>query len=375
MNKKNIIIIMIDGGRYDYAKNSDYFNKIKKQSVHFSQSITYAPHTIAAMHAVFSGCYGSRTGTDSYWTTYNFDSENFKTITEYLKENDYFTQCDLINELIIPKQGFDVFSIHDENKDNLVERHTKILENMKTINQTGKKFFLYLHFSNIHTGIKNEVLNVYHNHSEEFFENIDTNKKRYTSLFKNAEQYLDLILNEIKKLELDENSLVLIMSDHGVSTGERFGEHAYGAFCYDYTLKTMTYFLNSNFEPIEISQQIRLIDFMPTILNILDISLDSKFEKLDGCSLLPLFKKQKMDELTAISQTGNPLKNKRPPEKPNVHSIRTSKWKLIYNEHDDTKELYDLSDDLTEKNNLISLNNEIEETLWKELKQQIKFNV
>tara|TARA_B110000014_G_C20122824_1_gene595890 strand:- start:1581 stop:2708 length:1128 start_codon:yes stop_codon:yes gene_type:complete len=375
MNKKNIIIIMIDGGRYDYAKNSDYFNKIKKQSVHFSQSITYAPHTIAAMHAVFSGCYGSRTGTDSYWTTYNFDSENFKTITEYLKENDYFTQCDLINELIIPKQGFDVFSIHDENKDNLVERHTKILENMKTINQTGKKFFLYLHFSNIHTGIKNEVLNVYHNHSEEFFENIDTNKKRYTSLFKNAEQYLDLILNEIKKLELDENSLVLIMSDHGVSTGERFGEHAYGAFCYDYTLKTMTYFLNSNFEPIEISQQIRLIDFMPTILNILDISLDSKFEKLDGCSLLPLFKKQKMDELTAISQTGNPLKNKRPPEKPNVHSIRTSKWKLIYNQHDDTKELYDLSDDLTEKNNLISLNNEIEETLWKELKQQIKFNV
>ena len=91
MNKKNVIIIMIDGGRYDYAKNSDYFNKIKKQSVHFSQSITYAPHTIAAMHAVFSGCYGSRTGTDSYWTTYNFDSENFKTITEYLKENDYFT--------------------------------------------------------------------------------------------------------------------------------------------------------------------------------------------------------------------------------------------------------------------------------------------
>tara|TARA_Y100000588_G_scaffold111393_1_gene122151 strand:+ start:9099 stop:10199 length:1101 start_codon:yes stop_codon:yes gene_type:complete len=366
---------MIDGGRYDYAKNSDYFNKIKKQSVHFSQSITYAPHTIAAMHAVFSGCYGSRTGTDSYWTTYNFNSDNFKTITEYLKENDYFTQCDLINELIIPKQGFDVFSIHDENKDNLVERHTKILENMKTINQTGKKFFLYLHYSNIHTGIKNEVLNVYHNHSEEFFENIDTNKKRYTSLFKNAEQYLDLILNEIKKLELDEDSLILIMSDHGVSTGERFGENAYGAFCYDYTLKTMTYFLNSNFEPIEISQQIRLIDFMPTILNILDISLDSKFEKLDGCSLLPLFKKQKMDELTAISQTGNPLKNKRPPEKPNVHSIRTSKWKLIYNQHDDTKELYDLSDDLTEKNNLISLNNEIEETLWKELKQQIKFNV
>ena len=86
---------MIDGGRYDSAKNSMFFNQLKTKSVHFSQSITYAPHTIAAMHAVFSGCYGSRTGTNSYWSTYKFKKNQFKTLTEYLHEHNFYTHADV----------------------------------------------------------------------------------------------------------------------------------------------------------------------------------------------------------------------------------------------------------------------------------------
>ena len=100
---------MIDGGRYDYASNSELFSKIKSKSVSLKQSITYAPHTIAAMHAVFSGSYGIRTGTNSYWSTFKFKKNEFKTLTEYLHENNYYTQADIINRLIIPKQGFDKF--------------------------------------------------------------------------------------------------------------------------------------------------------------------------------------------------------------------------------------------------------------------------
>jgi len=366
---------MIDGGRYDYAKNSLLFKQLKTKSIHFSQSITYAPHTIAAMHSVFSGCYGSKTGTDSYWSTYNFDSQNYKTITEYLRDYNYYTQCDLINELIIPEQGFDKFVIHDEEKDDLTQRHIEILQNINTIFQNGQNFFLYLHYSNIHTAIKNEVLNVYENFSEEFFQNKLSNETRYANLFKKAETYLESLLGEINRLSLDNNSIILIMSDHGISTGEKFGERAYGAFCYDYTLRTITYFLDKDFEPTEISQQTRLVDFMPTILDILHIPLDPKHEKLDGISLLPLFNNQILNEKTAISQTGNPLKNKEPPENPNVHSIRTSNWKLIYNQHDGSKELYNLRTDPKEQTNLISTNNKIATTLWNELKNHIKFNV
>ena len=72
MNRKNVIILMIDGGRLDYALDSKTFNQIKNSSAFFSNSVTYGPHTIAAMHAVFSGTYGNRTGTNSYWSTFKF---------------------------------------------------------------------------------------------------------------------------------------------------------------------------------------------------------------------------------------------------------------------------------------------------------------
>ena len=226
---------------------------------------------------------------------------------------------------------------------------------------------MYLHFSSIHTGIKNEVLNVYRNHSQEFFDNVNKNKNRYNTLFKQAENYLESIIDEIKKLELDKNSLILIMSDHGVSTGERFGEHAYGAFCYDYTLRTFAYFLTNNLPTIEIKQQTRTIDFLPTILDYLEISEDENYSKPDGISLLPLVNNELIPENYAFTETGNPLYEKSPPKEPNVKSIRTSKWKLIFNEHDTSKELYNLELDPHEKTNMINTGENMEEILWNEL--------
>ena len=367
MNKKNVIIIMIDGGRLDRAKRSEIFNQIKTKSMFFSQCITYGPHTIAAMHAVFSGCYGTRTGTNSYWSTFDFKKNRFKTITEYLKEQNYHTFGDLINELVVPKQGFDEFIIHDEINDDLVKRHKKLLHNMKILENKNENFFLYLHYSKIHTGIMNEVLKVYDNFSEGFFNNKNKNENRYDKLFHDAEIYTEEIINEIEKLGLDKNAIILLMSDHGVSIGEKIGERAYGAFCYDYTLRPFVYIIQKELQPKEITEQVRTIDLMPTILDFLEIKLDKKFEKLDGESLINLMNNSKSFENIAYSETGNPLKSKEPPEQPNTKSVRTSKWKLIFNEYNNTRELYDLENDPSEEVNLINEKLEIEKTLWEEL--------
>ena len=358
----NVIVIMIDGGRYDRAMKSDFYKKLKEKSVCFSQPITYGPHTIAAMHATFSGCYGIRTGTDSYWSTYKFKKNQFKTITEYLHDQNYYTSADVISEIVIPKQGFDEFQIHDENHDDLTSRHLELIEKTYANNQN---FFLYLQFSGIHTGINNEVLKVYDNFSKEYFKNKKLNEKRYDKLFKKSEFYLEKILEKINSLGLEKNSIILIMSDHGISTGEKIGERAYGAFCYDYTLRTFAYFFMPGFNPVEISQQIRTIDFMPTILELLHISLDKNYSKLDGESLLPLIGGQKITEKIAYSESGNPLEEKKPPKTPNIKSVRTSKWKLIINMYNNSKELYDLEKDPEENTNLIDTNLEIQEILWK----------
>ena len=367
MNQKNVIIIMIDGGRFDKVKDSAIFKKLESKSVFFSNSITYGPHTIASMHAVFSGSYGSRTGTNSYWSTFKFKKNKFKTLTEYLQEKNYYTSADLINELVVPRQGFNDYVIHDEQNDNLVERHKNLLDEMYEKNLNNKNFFLYLHYSKIHTGIMNNVLKVYDNFSKEFFSNKNENELRYDKLFDEAKIYLNNILEKIYQLSLDENSIILVISDHGISMGEKIGERAYGAFCYDYTLRTFSYFLVPNYEKRKIEQQIRTVDFMPTILDYLNIPLDENFSKLDGVSLLPLINGKSLPENYAFTETGNPLYEKSPPKEPNVKSIRSSKWKLIFNEHDNSKELYNLESDPNESNNLIGTGENIEEILWNKL--------
>ena len=74
-------------------------------------------------------------------------------------------------------------------------------------------------------------------------------------------------------------------------------------------------------------------------------------------------------EKIAYTETANPLTDNTPPKIPNTKSIRTSKWKLIFNEYDGTKELYHLVEDPNEENNLIGKSLPIEIQLWNELKE------
>jgi len=244
--KKNIIVICIDGCRFDRANNSLVFKNYLPGTVFFSQSITYAPYTNSSLHAIFSGSYGNRNGCFSYWHTSKFKHDEFKTITRYLHEEDYFTKADIHSRLAIPLDSFDEYHIYDESNVNLIEWHQNLIRTIKKKFESGKNFFLYLHYEKIHTGIMNSVLKGFTNYSKEYFENKKINEERYDKLFHEAENYLQKILNEIKFQDLLKDTLILVISDHGISVGEKFGERAYGAFCYDYTIRTFGALIATN---------------------------------------------------------------------------------------------------------------------------------
>ena len=109
------------------------------------------------------------------------------------------------------------------------------------------------------------------------------------------------------------------------------------------------------------------VDFMPTILEQLNIKLDDNFKPLDGISLVPLISGKPFDEKIAYTETANPLNENAPPKKPNTKSVRTSKWKFILNEYDNSKELYNLENDPNELENIAGNGLEMEEILLKEL--------
>ena len=365
--KKNLILICIDGGRVDRAKNSSIIQNFRKEnSIFFSQSITYAPYTNSALHALISGAYGNRTGCNSYWHSREFNHNKFKTIVDYLHENNYYTCADVPTNLIMPKQNYDEYYVSDESSIDLKTHHYELLCKMKKLVDSKQKIFLHLHYSGIHEGIRDTVLKFFTNYSKEFFENRKQNEERYDALFTDAEKYLEYIHEKLDELNLWENSIIIVFSDHGMSLGEKFGERAYGALCYESTINTFYSYFSSDLKHKEITSQVRSVDFMPTILEHLGIELDTNFEPLDGVSLFPLINDQNPKENFAYTETGNPLDSKIPPKKPNTKSIRTSEWKLIVNEYNDTKELYDLKNDPLEENNLINTGLEIESILWEE---------
>jgi len=367
--KKNIIIICIDGGRLDWARNSPVFKKFSENSVFFSQSITYAPYTNSSIHALISGSYGNRNGCYSYWHSSRFKHQLFKTLVDYLHDEKYFTCADLISDLVLPKKNFDYYEVYDESNVDLETRHVSLLEKMKEKFDNGNNFFLYLHYSGIHTGIRDQVLKVFDNFSKEFFENKVVNKERYDKLFVQAEKYLKTIQEKLFELDFFKNSIVLVISDHGISIGEKFGERAYGSFCYDYTIKTFANYCSPDISSSEFNDQISHVDFMPTILEDLKISQNKNFEELDGKSLLNAMKGGKYEEHYVFTETGNPLNKRAPPKQPNTKSIRSSNWKLIFNEHNNSKELYNLHEDPNEVNNLIDNDIEIKNILWENLKK------
>lgn len=343
----------MDGARLDRIVNGVNYKKLIEKSAFFSKVIAYAPYTIAAMHAVFSGTYGNKTGVDSYWSNIHFKKDKYKTLAKYLQDENYVTYGDVINKLVLPPSGFDELTIHDELHDDLTFRHISLIDKMNTLRKEGKKFFLYLHYSNIHTGIMQEVLQKYNNFSTEYFDNRKKNEERYDKLFLAADDYLGQIINHCEKIEIINDTLIVVISDHGISVGEKIGERAYGVFCYDYTINSTALFYHESLPSKFVNDQVRSIDILPTILNVLSIPIDNNYDIFQGESLIPFLHGNEEPRM-AFSQSGNPLDTNRPPEKPNVWAIRTTEWKFIKNIHDKSEELYHLTDDPQEEKNVLS---------------------
>ena len=365
--KKHVIFIMLDQFRRDFVSSNTYIESTLKQGVFFSNAITYAPYTVGAMHAVFSGMYGNLNGANCYYGSKLFKDKECATMAEYFQKNGYTTYGDTYSDLTLPRKGFDHYSTFDEEKENHKERHMKLVSEL----DTSKPVFAYFHYGFIHTCLMKDVLKKYDDFSDELFSNHEKNKERYAGYIASAGNYLQGMIEAIKSKGIYDDSMIIILTDHGSSLGEKKGEKAYGSYTYQYTINTWFSILNSGFSPREIKERVRTIDLLPTLLNICNFKELSYPLTIQGDDLTPMIKGKEHGHRIACCETA-PLGGYNPsPENPIVKCILDGDWKYIVNTANSEEELYNIKDDPTEKNNLIESNYQISSELRSKLDQQL----
>lgn len=374
--RRNVVVVLVDMVRNDARAGRPIFDELGRRGVCFSEMYTYAPYTIASIHALMSGMYGSLTGVDAYYKAPKFDGTRIRTLAEHFHDNGYLTLADFMNPGIAPHQGFDEVRVHDEFKDDLTTRHIAMIEEARSRVAAGEKknHFLYLHFSPIHREVVTRVIKVYSDFDERYFgpEHVTENRRRYDSFVDIATEYLEALVARCDALGAFRDTIFVFMTDHGCGIGEKPGEKAYGIFTYDYTIRTWAYFIQPDVLPggREITTMVRTIDIAPTLLELCDIVPREGEKEMQGESLLPLMRGEGGIHREIYVETAG-LDGPTPsPYEANIFCVRNRRWKMIYNATTKIRELYDMQADPTEAKNLAGTLPEVENELFEKIRRR-----
>ena len=343
----NIILITLDGLRKDKIELCPTLKSLIDESVYFSKMITVSPYTLASLHAIFSGMYPSKNGVNAYYNMFKFKKNEIVTLPELLQKNGYYTCCDIISDIVIPSKGFDERNIFDEKTVDFTKRHTNLINKL-----AKKKFFLFLHYTEPHKHLVDEVIQKYKNKNDDkYYKSIKENNTRYESYLPALDKYVSAILNTLKDLSLFNKRIIIFHADHGTSVGEKVGEKFYGVFVYDYTINVFSVIKIPNVPPKHIDYQCRTIDLYPTIVDLVGMDLKQLDKKMQGKTLSPFLSEKEKNDREVFVETGGLYGPWPSPEKHNVFCVRTKNKKLIYNDTPQTWEFYNLINDPFEHDN------------------------
>ena len=186
----------------------------------------------------------------------------------------------------------------------------------------------------------------------------------------NIDENIGKVLQKINELGIEENTIVIFMSDNGpqqlrytAGLRDKKGTVYQGGTRVPFFLR----FPSLSEGNKEVEKMAAHIDVLPTLSELCHVDLP-KDRKIDGKSLVPLIKGEKVDWSNRSLFT---YWTRKYPELYNSMAIQKEGYKLVgqtdYNATIEQFELYNLKEDPYEQHNIISENREIAKTLKIEL--------
>jgi tetratricopeptide (TPR) repeat protein len=156
--------------------------------------------------------------------------------------------------------------------------------------------------------------------------------------------YVGKILESLRKHDLLDKTFIVVAGDHGEAFGEK-QEKGHGVFIYESTMRVPLIFNSpSNLPPGKrIEARARLIDIMPTVLDMMDIPVPIEVQ---GLSLLPYVAGKRKQDLSTYIESYYPRENYGWSQ---LVGLIDGDWKYILAPK---QELYNLRQDPWEENNL-----------------------
>ena len=344
----NILLISVDALRPDHLSfdgynrpTSPHLDTFLRQSVVFDQALAQSTRSMLSIPSIFTGHYPSEIafGPEYLWPTLEASNE---TLTESLAHAGYRTSVVMGTGYFERVQGFfQGFERKALSRDYHPPRPwvaDHAITELAALKSGGHPFFLWVHFFNVHQPYLRDGTRSRFGPGS---------MAAYDTEVTYADTEVQRLLASLHDQGLDENTVVVLTSDHGEAFGEH-GEQFHANALYDEELRATLAIRVPGVAPRRIAEPVGLFDLTPTLLNLAAVPMPhetpsrSLLPLLDGHGHLPadrmLFGELMPDGLYTYDQK----------------TIRHDGLKLIWWVNDNSSQLFNLHDDPHEQHDLLS---------------------
>ncbi len=394
----NLVIISLDTIRADVLDQygrmaripvpvAPNLDDLASESVVLTRCYTPSPRTTQAMASLFTGEYPTNHGAFGLFHTLSPDAT---TLAEVLAAAGYRTQAVVTNHFLQSGRGFEQgFQVYDdyayqsrqEYAEDVVSR-----ADLQTLEPPDGPFFLWFHFLDPHwtydpppQALRQfdtswaEPFTLYADidsakvtRGEIIFENeldADTRRRvqrRYLAEISYMDGHVRRLIEMLRNRGYLENTILVVVADHGESMGEHDYYYAHGETLVEGTVRVPA-IVNypGHLEPGRLHDLASLVDFTPTLLSLMDVETDAHF---DGVDLSDALRKKRggTREVTFLESDYQLIH----PENPDFHyEGPRGKWRAVVagdfklvripDPNGDRYSLYDVVRDPDETNDLI----------------------